>query len=521
MEKITYQSHAILIAALFLLFSATAHAQILYQLPAYTPTEVREAYSANVEEYQSIQDDLERNQGSYSQYEINQKQGRMAALKDENSSIQSIVSKYTDEDAQEADLSGSQLGAYNTMRKDYILSSYRALDLSNPDRYQDERIASDAEDGIGTVLYKEDKDNSGIDFDSIESAADNRSTEEISQDEIDSSIALTFIQNLQYHTFDFVSEKIYEDLAAQTNTLFIFFVSVWLLYVITAFFILQNQLSPQQILFQLFLILIASTILTSGGKELFINYFYSPLLSSFYGLADFFIAKATSTGGGAGGTDFAGALKRIEDLFSAVRDTSNYMIDNTSTWSWTKKIKIFAFSWVFTVSAAALLFLFTAYWAYSLFALHVLLAFTPLFVALACFKMTRQYTFKWFSGIINYLTIPVVLSVSMGITISVIGEYVDFTGDVADNLIENDNVNGGAQSTLFSVFLITILSFLVHLRVGEIAAFLTGGVSSGLSSSWSLGIMAAQTSWSKSWGAGKWGGGKAVGAVKQKLSGNE
>ena len=306
-----------------------------------------------------------------------------------------------------------------------------------------------------------------------------------------------FISTLQDHTYTFVVNRVYSDLAAETDSLFKIFVGFWLLWTIINVFFLAQPVNFLNIFIQLILIAIASTMLSETGKDLFVEYFYDPVVGSFYYLSNFFMERATS---GLGlnhleGLRFDAALLELEKLFQATFDISGFLMDNmkSGVLDIGGILKGCFFSLVFITSVACLIFLFCAYWSYAIFALHVLLALTPIMIVLGVFKKTRVYFFKWLSGVINYLSIPVILSISMGITIFILNDYyTTLIESTAQKIAKGNKISTEDSDNIMNIILICFLSFLLHLRVGEISAFLTNGISNGLSSTWALGMMAAQ-----------------------------
>ena len=304
-------------------------------------------------------------------------------------------------------------------------------------------------------------------------------------------IVTEFIRELEISLYNFVVKKIYEPLAEESHVFFVVGVTIWVSYLIISFFFLNKKHDPLKILVTFFKIMLASLFLSRGGNVFFVEYFYEPLVGTFYNLANFFTAHTSNELLSDSDNQFGSAVIQLEQLQQSAGEISKKIQENAPNFLTNagRFMQMVAFTYIFQISIFLLLFLFAAYWSYSVFALHVLLAMTPIMVALWAFSTTRQYTFKWFSGIINYLTIPVVLAISMGFTLSQLGDEVNILlQDTAPTIIEGGNtITEEHETNIIKIIFICFLSFLVHLRVGEISAFLTGGVSSGLSSTWALG----------------------------------
>ena len=294
----------------------------------------------------------------------------------------------------------------------------------------------------------------------------------------------SFITGIQTHTYNFVKST-YGELSGITHGYFIFFVSVWFIYTVIKMFFLQAQTPPLNVGMQFFLILIASTLLTTGGAGAFFSLFYEPIMEASVKMSSFFMTKATNGDG-----NFSHAIAQLENLFANSIDIALYLIESVDGFDIAGFLKAVFLGLVLISSVAGLVFLFAAYWSYSIFAIHILFALTPFMIAMYPFKALRQYPEKWFAGVINYAVIPIVLSISMGITIMIsqqeVSEYLAAGGV---EFTEGGNADAGeAGASITFIILVSMLSFLVHLRVGDIASHLTGGISTGLSSTWNMGI---------------------------------
>lgn len=307
------------------------------------------------------------------------------------------------------------------------------------------------------------------------------------------SFFVGFIEKLTKHVYTFVVKMIYEDLVAELDKIFFVFTTCWFVWNATKFAFGQAKIVD--IFLQFLLIIFASSFMSQGGASFFINYFYNPLFSAFFGLSDFMISKAMNVGEVGHETEkkvFLSGISQLENLWKAAAQITDSLEKNVPSLDIGKSIKMFVYGMLIKGGFLALTLLFCCYWSYAIFALHVFLALSPLMFMLAVFKTTRQYFQKWFSAVINYLTIPVILSISMGLTISIINTEMQYlVNEVAPQVAEGGGeLSASDQHSFRSLILMCAISFLVHLRVGEMAAFLTGGVSAGLSSSWSLGAMA-------------------------------
>jgi uncharacterized protein (DUF2062 family) len=380
---------------------------------------------------------------------------------------------------------------FQALQEDIFMTELQILDASDP--LELSNLGKKLEFHVGertTFLEIRDSENPAFDFSDIEREGGSTSAPPEAR-----RFFSNFISSLQKHVYTFVVVHVYTDLAKETGFLFKVFAGFWLLWVIVNTFFMQAQTNPSHIVVQFILMCAASFMLSSEGVGVFVEYFYNPITSMFYYLSNFFMEKATVglPSASSSGMRFDSALLELEKLFNVSFEMSAHILDNTmsSRWDVSGFFKGLFISTVFVGAVSALVFLFCAYWSYAIFALHVLLAVTPIMMMLGVFKKTRQYTFKWFSGCVNYLMIPVVLSISMGITIMILNEYyTSLINDTADTVLSGSKIQDEDKENIFNIILICFLSFLVHLRVGEISAFLTGGLSNGLSSTWALGMMA-------------------------------
>lgn len=306
-------------------------------------------------------------------------------------------------------------------------------------------------------------------------------------------IVSDFIDFLTGHTYNFVRST-YGELAAKAHNYYVFFVGVWFIYVIVTVTYFRVQANPFNLVGQLLLIIIVSSLLTTGGGGAFFSYFYDPLMTASSDLANFFMGKAT----GGGGDTFSGAMVKLENMFKNSSKIAIFIVEEApSPWrSVGGFIKAIFMALCLIVVTTGLVFLFAAYWSYAIFALHILFAITPIALCLYPFKATRSWTMKWFSGILNYLFIPVLLSISMGITISIFASQVEgyLSSEMPDIVAGGNELGADTSYSILFLMLTSALSFLVHLRIGDIAAHLTGGISTGLSNTWSAAISAGANS---------------------------
>jgi len=469
-----------------------ANAQIAQNFDeSTTPSYILDEYKENVVQYTRLLGDLaeaEEGTGAY-----NAIQEEMAALSLENSALHEIVNEYAvSGDLGNTSLSEDEAKKYDALRDEYIQAAYDNLINETSDSNLDEIKTSINEvlSNASTISQNNETATSSEELDLDEYDDLNRADDGASDWFVSS-----FITTLKYHLYNFVMNRVFDDLAQETHTFFRLCVAVWLVWTILAATFLKAKVNYMTILMQTIIIMACSTFLSVGGRAVFEEYFYLPALSLFFGLADFFMEKATSASSCASAVSFDGALGKLEQLLASSWVLSDYISEHAPSW-WSNPmgfIKAAIFSGLFLLTVGALIFLFAAYWGYAIFAVHVLFALTPIMACLACFKTTRPYAFRWLSGVINYLSIPVILSISMGMTLSiydsVLGDFMNETaGKIADG---GASASESDMDNIVHIFFITLLSFLIHLRVGEISAHLTNGVSTGLSSTWSLGIMAA------------------------------
>jgi type IV secretory pathway VirB6-like protein len=131
---------------------------------------------------------------------------------------------------------------------------------------------------------------------------------------------------------------------------------------------------------------------------------------------------------------------------------------------------------------------FTTLILYGIFAFYIYAILGPIALMCCTMKKTRFIFWSWVRQMLNYLLIPIITSIIMGITVSVL--------DMSANVIaEMDLANDGVFNKQIGLaFLIGCISLFFHLKAPELSNGLSGGQAGGIGGFYAgLGALAAGT----------------------------
>lgn len=310
-------------------------------------------------------------------------------------------------------------------------------------------------------------------------------SEIINSDDAEPTITYNFLVNLNGSLYNFVKNVIFGDLADILRAPFQIAVTLWLIFIAVAMWRGKN-LNSMEFVYKFGVIALVGTIVFSGGGYLFFEWFLIPLLKTFIGLSGWVLQAATfnlniDTSAIEGYNEhFIGSLI-VEQRFYESLKIGAYLWDISTEGfggAITGAAKGAVLYLATVVTFLALLVMFTLLFAYSIFAAYTLFAMAPIFLLLSVFQMTRGFFISWLRCLLNYLCIPVIAAFSMGMTLSLLlNHWLEFEAAI-------DSMRAGGSDTFpmmqfITVLVTTWLSFLIHLRVPDIAASLTGGSSGG------------------------------------------
>ena len=317
--------------------------------------------------------------------------------------------------------------------------------------------------------------------------------------------AYQFLDRMSKQLIRVVRDVIFDDLAQVLRTPFTIMLTLWLMFVAVSM-VRGVQVVPMDMAMKFGLILIISTLTFSGGGAVFFDWVFHPVYNTFFSLAAFILDTTTYGAASAMTSDvvsnkhFAGVViveERLKDALSwgalIFEAETESIIDVSGA---VKGAGLY----LITVGAFLLLWItFSGLMAYSVFASMVLFAMSPLMMIFYVFKTTKGITISWVRGLFNYLMIPVIAAFSMGLTLNILMQsWMDFEAIMTQ-------IEGGAdidfpKKDLYALLLMTLLSFLIHMRIPDITASITGGSSHGLGNTVansmtavSTGVMAAAT----------------------------
>jgi type IV secretory pathway VirB6-like protein len=310
--------------------------------------------------------------------------------------------------------------------------------------------------------------------------------------EIEEGIAALIVSNLYMQLTKIITKVIYDDLATLVKPLFSVFASLWLISKVLQ--IISNApVTLTQLTKGLFVIFIGYSFTNQGGY-LFVNWFYNPLVNTFFDFSGWMLQKTSHD------TDLSEALlvldsggnkltyaitvieARVRDVFTFAGIVYDYYSETGSMIVGALKGGVLALGLLFIFFFLLLYFTFLI--AYSLFAMHVYFAWTPLAIIFFVFPVSRGVSKQWLKGILNYLTLPLVAATAMGITSFILsGAMQDMQGLLKAGTEAQEALENGFPIELYLTLLFTgFISFFVHIRASEMASHLTGGTTSGVGS---------------------------------------
>lgn len=293
---------------------------------------------------------------------------------------------------------------------------------------------------------------------------------------------------------DYVFNRVFPALSELLQLPFILFTTLWLVWV--GYSLMMGKVQDiNTYVKQVLLIALINTFLSAGAVNLFVDWIVTPLVFTGFNLSEWFLAQASDslpklTGGDA--TTF-GALSYLEYIFARAIGLASFLWNTITDGGFTdyfaKVIKA-AFVWITMVATFFFLMISYAFmYIYSVFAMFVLLALSPIYLLFFAFDKTRGLTLAWFKGMVNYVLIPVVASVALALTVFVLEETwkpfeaysAAISGMTPDVSLSDVDAQGEFEwYQLAAVIVVGVVSWVLALRVGDICAFLTGGISTNL-----------------------------------------
>lgn len=198
---------------------------------------------------------------------------------------------------------------------------------------------------------------------------------------------------------------------------------------------------------------------------IFQEWIYQPIMSAMFGLMGLAMGNDTFT--------LSAMFKPVDGAFASIFEAVSKLTGQMDSWDLGLKLQVYTVSLILGVVFAVLYAYFTVLIIMSLFSIHVMIIFGPIFGFLAAFKQTRSYFFTWLKTIISYALVPVFTAVVMGITLKFLNLA---TTDILDiNVIEDGVFTVAIGGALF----VGVMSIALHRKASEYASALTGAQISG------------------------------------------
>jgi len=278
---------------------------------------------------------------------------------------------------------------------------------------------------------------------------------------------------------------IFTDLANILKTPFEIGVTLWIMFIGAKIFF-GKEVDWGSFLQKLAIITLISTFVFTNNGRLFFDWIMNPLTDTFFGLSTWFLQEATtgidqSVAAGAQFKIFAGTII-VESMFSKAINIGEYIWKVESGLSLSAIFKAGLMFLVFVGGFTCLLLKFAQNFAYSLFSLIVFFSLSPLMLCFYAFSTTRPVCITWFRGLINALAMPVMTSLAIGICLNMmLRDWMEFEGILTAQM----QGSGDAAASFPMIKFIDLsgivwISYLILIRIDDVTAFLTGGISPNL-----------------------------------------
>ncbi len=322
---------------------------------------------------------------------------------------------------------------------------------------------------------------------------------------IAANLLKTVYEGLDYAVWD----KMYPNLVKPVQKILRTLAVLWLVfYALNSYF--GQPLNYGLIIKQLAVITLLYYFLGTE-KNVVISWTYDWLITTFYGFSAWALnifSDNTSTisflklDNGDSLTQVYSAINSIEAMMRKILEFSGVIYDYYSE-GITNIAGVFKgglLAVVLILVFGFYLLYFTFIFAYALFALHVYFALMPIMLAFYPFKVTRPTFNQWIKSVFNYLTIPVLASIALGITTYFMNDSIY---KMTRYLDLKEDATGALMEIYIPLILVGFIGYMILLRVGDMASHLTGGASTGLGADFSRTMnMFANTVTAVSAGAG-------------------
>lgn len=215
------------------------------------------------------------------------------------------------------------------------------------------------------------------------------------------------------------------------------------------------------------------------AKDLGVSIFLLILLQAVVqsGYSDWIATPIITASNGLGRIAVDASGVRGGDIFQALDDGIGQILTTTSriepagniiTSGW-MHVKIFVASFLLMIGFGLMYVAFLALYLVALFSLHMMLMVGGIFLWLAAFQATRQYTLAWFKAMLNYIVWMFFMSAVMGFFMNVV------TGYLEDLAHWDTAVEGPFPPSLGKIIFLGILVYNLLMKTADWAATLTGG----------------------------------------------
>lgn len=281
-------------------------------------------------------------------------------------------------------------------------------------------------------------------------------------------------------TFNIVLPS-YEDIL---TPIFITFFAAYL----TLFFVKRmfgNGASWGSLVFTSSIFLITTTMM-QGEFAIFIDYFAIPTLEASFGLASWFVSHSATTLNSFPNQliesgDILAFLSLLEYQWARIADIANTLWDVITSGSALQAIANSILGGAvyvgLVVSFTFTLVMFAFQIIYSIIAAFVFLLIAPMYLLFFAFPATRGLTITWIRGYANYLVIPVIGAIAITIMVFTVEEQIV---SIQQFNASNQPISNFPWGLYWALLIISLINGFLAARIGDIAAFLTGGASVNL-----------------------------------------
>lgn len=199
--------------------------------------------------------------------------------------------------------------------------------------------------------------------------------------------------------------------------------------------------------------------------SIFQEWIYQPLMSTMFGLMGLAMGNDTFT--------LSAMFKPVDGAFASIFEAVSKLTSQMDSWDLGLKLQVYTVCLILGVVFAVLYAYFTVLIIMSLFSIHVMIIFGPIFGFLAAFKQTRPYFFTWLKTTVSYALVPVFTAVVMGITLKFL--HVATTDILSIDVLEDGVFTVAIGGALF----VGVMSIALHRKAPEYASAITGAQISG------------------------------------------